>query len=80
MNLKQRIASLPKELQANWPAFREAFDAHLTSLTSEESFTAGRSNEELGIALKAVAEIRKNLNFEFEQPKQPKQPRLKPII
>lgn len=80
MTLKQRVSEMPKELQANWPRFRDALDAHLSSLTSEPSFIEGMSNEELGLTLKAVAKIRKNLQFSFDDKKPEKQVRLKSVL
>jgi hypothetical protein len=56
--LRKRLESVSKEVQANWPFYSNMFDEFLKDYSSSLAFTAGKSNEEVGIALKTVGEIR----------------------
>jgi hypothetical protein len=69
--LRERINSSPKEVQANWPFYSAIFDSFLKDYAMLPAFTSGKTNEEIGIAVKAIGEIRAKIQDSSMDPIQP---------
>lgn len=66
--LRERINSSPKEVQANWPFYSAIFDNFLKDYAMLPAFTSGKTNEEIGIAVKAIGEIRAKIQDSSMEP------------
>jgi len=65
--LRQRLENTSKEVQANWPFYSNMFDNFLKDYVSLPGFTKNRTNEEIGIVVKAVGEIRSKIQESTQQ-------------
>lgn len=66
--LRERINSSPKEVQANWPFYSSVFDNFLRDYAMLPAFTSGKTNEEIGIVVKAIGEIRAKIQESSREP------------
>jgi hypothetical protein len=62
ITLRKRVRSASKEVQATWPFYANAFDQFLRDYPSSPQFIQGKSNEEIGIAMKVVSDIREKIS------------------
>ncbi len=77
--LRQHLDGVSKEVQANWPFYSSMFDQFLRDYSSSPAFTAGKSNEEIGIALKAVSDIREKIASSLPSTAAPTAPKIKKL-
>jgi hypothetical protein len=77
--LRQVVESTSVEVQASWPFFARAFDQFLRDYPASPQFIAGKSNEEIGIAMKVVSDIRSKIAESATPLPQPTQSKVKKL-
>lgn len=79
ITLRDRVAGKSGDNTANWAFFAELFDQFLRDYPSSPDFIKGKTNEEIGISMKVVCDIRKKIAESSAPDIQPPQSKIKKL-
>ena len=82
MSIEKAIQQADPATRAAWPFYQTRFVELITSLALDSGFNAGMSNEEIGIRVKLMSQIKSRisaLNLD-KTPQKPRKPRLSSVL